>query len=159
MSRRLLELTAAFVVSPRADTAIPAVRITRPGGADITSNDGFADSELSQIIGRSVRLTAMRPGSVSVALKAPRRPLRMSKCPRAWRRSSRNCSLSPSSNFYSCASAAGSATLRSWGDKISLAKMLTLYRISSVTAQCAGEIAESCTMLRRSPAASACLEF
>ncbi len=62
----LLELTAAFVEPPRTGTPIPAVRITQREGADIVSDDRDADIELSRIIGRSVRLTAMRPASISV---------------------------------------------------------------------------------------------
>jgi uncharacterized protein YcbX len=62
----LLELAAAFVEPPRAGAANPALRITRRGGADIISDDSDADGELSQIIGRPVRLTATRPTSISV---------------------------------------------------------------------------------------------
>jgi uncharacterized protein YcbX len=62
----LLELNAEFVEPPRAGTQIPAVRITRQGGADIISEDSDASIELSQIFGRPVRLTAKRPASVSV---------------------------------------------------------------------------------------------
>jgi uncharacterized protein YcbX len=62
----LLELTAAFMEPPRVGTQIPAVRITRPGGADIITDDSDADIALSQVLSRPVRLTAMRPASVSV---------------------------------------------------------------------------------------------
>lgn len=62
----LLELAAAFVGPPRAESTIPAVRITLPGGADIISDQSDADSVLSRIVGQPVRLSMMRPDSVSV---------------------------------------------------------------------------------------------
>lgn len=62
----LLDLNAVFVEPPRVGTQIPAVRITRSGGADIISNDKEADILLSETIGRPVRLTTARPASISV---------------------------------------------------------------------------------------------
>ena len=62
----LLDLNAVFVEPPLAGTQIPAVRITRPGDADIVSTDREADFQLSQTIGRPVRLTTQRPASISV---------------------------------------------------------------------------------------------
>ena len=62
----LLELNAAFVEPPRAGTQIPAVRITWPDGANFASTDREADTLLSRAIGRPVRLTTLRPASISV---------------------------------------------------------------------------------------------
>lgn len=62
----LLDLNAVYVEPPRAGTQIPAVRITRSGGADIISNDREANILLSTAIGRPVRLTTVRPASISV---------------------------------------------------------------------------------------------
>lgn len=61
----LLHLGATFVEPPRTGAPVPPVRITWPDGAQAIS-DCEADSMLSERLGRRVRLTAARPGTVSV---------------------------------------------------------------------------------------------
>ena len=63
---KLLELNAAFVDQPKQTDQFPAVRITSSTGLDILSTDKNVDDVLSDYLGRLVKLTTLRPDSVSL---------------------------------------------------------------------------------------------
>lgn len=63
---KLLELNATFVRQPKQDSELPPVRITSTNGLDILSTDNNVDELLSDYVGRPVKLTSLRPSSVSL---------------------------------------------------------------------------------------------
>ena len=63
---KMLELNAAFVKQPKQGDHLPPVRITSSKGLDILSTDKNADDLLSEHVGRAVKLTSLRPDSVSL---------------------------------------------------------------------------------------------
>jgi uncharacterized protein YcbX len=58
---RLLDCAARFVAPPQADAPLPPVRITLPGGDEVTSDDPAVDGRLSDVLGRPVRLVSVAP--------------------------------------------------------------------------------------------------
>src|SRR5262245_13419662 len=58
---RLLDCAAAFVAAPQADAPPPPVRITLPGGDEVTSDDPAVDGRLSEVLGRPVHLVSVAP--------------------------------------------------------------------------------------------------
>ncbi|MGH1536437.1 MAG: MOSC domain-containing protein [Gammaproteobacteria bacterium] len=63
---KLLELNAAFIKQPNHGDHPPVVRITSECGLDILSTDKNVDELLSDYVGRTVKLTSLRPNSVSL---------------------------------------------------------------------------------------------
>src|SRR5262249_24903571 len=59
----LFEFRAVYVESPRAAAALPAVRITLPGGERVTSDQPEVEARLSAALGRPVRLTRSAPAA------------------------------------------------------------------------------------------------
>lgn len=59
--RSLLACRAEFLDDPSPDRPTPAVRITLPDGATVTSDDADVDEVLSTHLGRPVRLTSSAP--------------------------------------------------------------------------------------------------
>jgi uncharacterized protein len=56
---RLLDCAAAFVAAPQPDAPPPPVRITLPGGDEVTSDDPAVDERLSEMLGRPVHLESV----------------------------------------------------------------------------------------------------
>ena len=71
---KLLELNAALVEQPAQDGELPAVRITSSTGLDILSTDEDADDLISDFLGRAIKLTTLRPDSVSLDRLDPLEP-------------------------------------------------------------------------------------
>lgn len=65
---RLAAFDASFVHPPAAEGPPPPVRVTCPDGTEVIGDpsDPGLDTTLSQILGRKVRLTAVRPETISV---------------------------------------------------------------------------------------------
>lgn len=63
---KLVEYSAAFTEPPRHGAAPPPVRITGPTGEELVSGDEDPSARLSDILGRPVVLTTVRPESVSL---------------------------------------------------------------------------------------------
>jgi MOSC domain-containing protein len=60
----VLEHEAAFATPPEADRPLPAVRVTLPGGATLSSDDDAFDDGMSAAFGRRVRLASVpAPGA------------------------------------------------------------------------------------------------
>jgi uncharacterized protein YcbX len=59
----LLGCAARFVAPPLASEPPPPVRITLPGGDEVTSDDPAAERRLSDVLGRAVRLVSVAPDS------------------------------------------------------------------------------------------------
>jgi MOSC domain-containing protein len=57
----LFDFRAAYVEPPRDPRALPAVRITLPGGEALTTDQADADARLSAALGRPVRLARSAP--------------------------------------------------------------------------------------------------
>src|SRR3954454_1074012 len=65
----MLQCTASYVEEPQADASPPAVRITRADGREVTSDDPDRDNLLSEIIGRPVTLTHVKPEGATYELR------------------------------------------------------------------------------------------
>ena len=66
----LLECSAAYVEEPEADAQPGPVRITLPGGRELTSDDPDANRLLSEAIGREVELRSTVPEGATYELSA-----------------------------------------------------------------------------------------
>ena len=58
-------LRAAYTEPPRAGSALPAVRITMPGGTSVTTDEADLPKLLSEAIGREVTLSAPLPAAAA----------------------------------------------------------------------------------------------
>lgn len=61
------DLRAAYVEPPQVNATLPAVRLTLPDGAALTSESANIDEVLSAALGRAVELTQVRPEQDSSA--------------------------------------------------------------------------------------------
>jgi len=61
------DFRAAYVAPPQAHATLPAVRLTLPNGAALTSESANVDEVLSDALGRAVELTQVRPEQDSSA--------------------------------------------------------------------------------------------
>ena len=64
--RRLIQFSASFTKTPKAEGPLPPLSITQPDGTVLIASGGDLDAELSNIIGREVTLTSVQPDTVSV---------------------------------------------------------------------------------------------
>ena len=67
----LLTLNSAYSAPPRAGAPLPPVQINWPGGDSVVSDMGDADASLSETVGRPVKLTTVRPETVSLERMDP----------------------------------------------------------------------------------------
>lgn len=67
----VLNCRAGYVEEPRAGRALPAVRITLPGGQAVTSGSADADRALSAHFGREVRLEREAPRDFTIDMYLP----------------------------------------------------------------------------------------
>jgi len=58
---KLLQFAASYAESPSFDRRSPAVTITTPTDAQVQSADANCDSQLTEILGRAVKLTPLHP--------------------------------------------------------------------------------------------------
>jgi uncharacterized protein len=71
---QLFDFGAAFCDNPRSGAALPAVRITLPGGATVSSDQPDIDAVLSRALGRSVGMRAAGPGQGDVVASTSPNP-------------------------------------------------------------------------------------
>jgi uncharacterized protein YcbX len=64
--RDLIQFGASFVSMPTAEAPLPPISLTRPDGSDLVGGREDLDAEISEILGRTVTLTSVRPEAVSV---------------------------------------------------------------------------------------------
>lgn len=62
----LLNCSAIFCSPPNQNSALPPVRITLPSGDSYSTDNNCIDKMLSNFIGRSVEITALRPDTISL---------------------------------------------------------------------------------------------
>ena len=67
----LLGLSSAYTAEPHAGKPLPPVQINWPNGSSVTSSADDVDVRLSEILGRSVRLTTIKPKEVSLERMDP----------------------------------------------------------------------------------------
>lgn len=64
--RKLIQFSAAFTETPSAGGVLPAIAVTRPDGLPLDAEGDDLDAKLSDIVGRDVTLTSVRPDTISV---------------------------------------------------------------------------------------------
>jgi uncharacterized protein len=62
---------AAYTEPPRAGSALPAVRVTMPGGTSATTDEADLPKLLSEALGREVALSAARPATAAEECDLP----------------------------------------------------------------------------------------
>jgi hypothetical protein len=67
----MLDCQAAYVEPPRPVGALPAVRITLPGGPSVTSGSDDVDLVLSEHFGRDVTLARAAPNDYTIDMYHP----------------------------------------------------------------------------------------